>query len=174
MFERLKEAIRKHRDQRGLTTGTILESGMITAFSAGSAGAVAAVITTPVDVVKTRIMLSAAEDAAHDASSRQAKNGPNGLVDAFGKSVKPTKDTVRNAARSLNPLLSDERKGKQGAWKIGKDIVHEKGFAGLWRGGALRGVWTMLGSGLYLGVYESGRIFLASRRGEHISEEELL
>ncbi|KAF2255550.1 mitochondrial carrier [Trematosphaeria pertusa] len=176
MFERLKEAIRADRDRRGLTTGTILESGMITAFSAGSAGAVAAVLTTPVDVVKTRIMLSAAGDGANEASKKQtsAKPGSNGLVDAFGKSVESSKATAKNAARNLNPMLSPEQKGKKSAWKIGTDVVSEQGMKGLWRGGALRGIWTFIGSGLYLGVYESGRVYLANRRGEHVDEAELL
>ncbi len=31
-------------------------------------------------------------------------------------------------------------------------------------GGAVRGTWTALGSGLYLGVYDSGRHFLGNRR----------
>ena len=174
MFERLKESIRAYRDRKGLTRGTIWESGLITAFSAGSAGAVAAVITTPVDVVKTRIMLSAVGDATAEVSSQKtAKKGPDGLVDALGKSVESSKATVKSAARSLNPLLSPEEKGKKSAWKIGKDIVQEKGFKGLWRGGALRAVWTMIGSGLYLGVYESGRIYLAGRRGENVDEADL-
>ena len=37
----------------------------------------------------------------------------------------------------------------------------------------MRAVWTMLGSGLYLGVYESGRIYLAGRREESVKEEDL-
>ncbi|KAK1915326.1 hypothetical protein P3342_003134 [Pyrenophora teres f. teres] len=61
LFERLKQGIKEYREDRGLTRGTIVESGCITAVSAGLAGAVAAVITTPVDVVKTRIMLSAGD-----------------------------------------------------------------------------------------------------------------
>ncbi|KAF2656522.1 mitochondrial carrier [Lophiostoma macrostomum CBS 122681] len=155
MFERLKEGIKEYRKQRGLTRGTIFESGMITAVSAGSAGTIAAVITTPVDVVKTRIMLAAVDDAGKESSSasKSAKAGGSGLVDAFGKS---------------------EQKGKKSAWDIGKEIVNEKGLKGLWRGGALRGIWTFVGSGLYLGVYESGRVYLAGRRGEHVNEDELL
>ncbi|EAT85857.1 hypothetical protein SNOG_07206 [Parastagonospora nodorum SN15] len=102
MFERLKLGIKEYRDRRGLTTGTIWESGSITAVSAGSAGAVAAVITTPIDVVKTRIMLSAADNAAQEASQAQAKPKAGGLVDAFGKSVESSKDTVKKAAKSLH------------------------------------------------------------------------
>jgi solute carrier family 25 S-adenosylmethionine transporter 26 len=167
MFERLKLKVKEYRDRRGLTTGTIFESGTITAFSAGSAGAVAAVITTPIDVVKTRIMLSAVDDAAKE----QPKAKTDGLVDAFGKS---SKDTVKSAVKNLNPMTSAESKGKQSSWKIGQEILREKGVKGLWRGGALRGVWTFIGAGLYLGAYESGRVYLAARRGEVVDTGELL
>ena len=75
MFERLKKGIREERDRRGLTKGTIVESAWITALSAGSAGAVAAVLTTPVDVVKTRVMLSAADGAPTSGSAESGTPG---------------------------------------------------------------------------------------------------
>ena len=159
MFERLKQGIKEYRDEKGLTRGTIVESGIITAFSAGSAGAVAAVITTPVDVLKTRIMLNAAEGESSEAPSKSGKsgtNGKNGLVDALGESVKKS------------------RRGQKGTWQITQDIVKEQGYNGLWRGGALRAIWTFVGAGLYLGAYESGRVYLAARRGEHVDEADLM
>ncbi|KAJ4353235.1 uncharacterized protein N0V89_004962 [Didymosphaeria variabile] len=115
MFERLKEAIKDHRDRTGTRTGTILESGLITAVSAGAAGSVAAVVTTPIDVVKTRIMLSAVDDAVQEVSSQQksAKASSDGLVDAFGKTVESSKATAKSAVKSLNPLVSSEEKGKK-------------------------------------------------------------
>ncbi|KAJ4367581.1 hypothetical protein N0V83_007165 [Neocucurbitaria cava] len=177
MFEKLKVTIREYRDRRGLTTGTIYESGMITAVSAGSAGAVAAIITTPIDVIKTRIMLAAVDDApaSHKpAAASQAKGKADGLVDAFGKSVESTKASAKSMGSALNPLAKSEQRGRKSSWKIGQEIVAERGFKGLWRGGALRGIWTFIGSGLYLGAYESGRVFLATRRGEHVNEEEFL
>lgn len=158
MFERLKQGIKEYRDEKGLTRGTIVESGLITAFSAGSAGSVAAVITTPVDVLKTRIMLSAAEgEGASEASSKSGQsNGKKGMVDALGESVKKS------------------RSGQKGTWQIAQEIVNEQGYKGLWRGGALRAVWTFVGAGLYLGAYESGRVYLAARRGEHVDEADLM
>ncbi|KAF9696029.1 hypothetical protein EKO04_006251 [Ascochyta lentis] len=156
MFERLKQGIREYRDERGLTRGTIVESGTITAFSAGSAGAVAAVITTPVDVLKTRIMLSAASDSSLSTGKANSSANKNGLVDALGESVQKS------------------RGNQKGTWQIAKEIVDEQGYKGLWRGGALRAVWTFVGAGLYLGAYESGRVYLAARRGENVDEADLL
>ena len=168
LFERLKGGIKEYRDEKGLTRGGVVEMGVITAVSAGSAGAVSAVITTPIDVVKTRVMLAAGDGGSGSGPSKDAQSGGGagggkaGLVDALGNS---SKDTVKKVADSV--------KGRKSSWAIGKEIVEEKGFRGLWRGGALRGVWTFIGAGLYLGAYESGRVWLAGRRGEKVDEDEL-
>lgn len=159
MFERFKEMIKERRDRAETRSGTLFESGWITAISAGTAGSIAAVVTTPVDVVKTRIMLAAAETATKDQDPngksllQSMKDGEKGLKDALGTNKK-------------SPF-------KKSSMDIARQIVEEHGWKGLWRGGALRGVWTMLGSGLYLSVYESGRIYLGSRRGEELKEEDL-
>ena len=63
---------------------------------------------------------------------------------------------------------------QKGSWAIAKEIVDEQGYKGLWRGGALRAVWTFVGAGLYLGAYEGGRVYLAARRGEEVDEGDLL
>jgi len=63
---------------------------------------------------------------------------------------------------SLGAVKAQTRKSM---WAVGKEVVVERGWKGLWRGGAFRAVWTVLGSGLYLGVYESGRVWLARRDG---------
>lgn len=166
MFERIRTAIKKYRDERGIRTGTIYESGWITALSAGSAGSVASVITTPVDVVKTRIMLAAAESAAADQKPTQSKDR---LVDATGKSVQSAKESLKETVKNVTKPVTNK-----GSIQIGKEIIAESGVKGLFRGGALRGVWTFIGAGLYLGVYESGRIYLAGRRGEQLDEEDLM
>ncbi|KAF1825932.1 mitochondrial carrier protein-like protein, partial [Dissoconium aciculare CBS 342.82] len=132
MFERIKEGIKGYRDEKGLRTHSLFESGWITAVSAGLGGSVAAVVTTPVDVIKTRIMLP----------------------------VESAKSAVRKSTRSTS-------------LQIAREILQEHGVKGLFRGGALRAAWTMLGSGLYLGVYESGRLYLAERRGEKLDPEDL-
>lgn len=170
MFERLKQSVKRYRDERGIRTNTLLEGGIITAASAGTAGSVAAVVTTPVDVVKTRIMLAAAQSAAEDQGPMNAgAKAKDALVDATGRNVQAAKESLKDAVENVTKPVS-----KKGSMQIAREIVAESGVKGLFRGGALRGIWTLLGSGLYLGTYESGRIYLARRRGEDVDEDELL
>lgn len=152
LFERMKRAISERRERDGTKTGTLLESGLVTAVSAGSAGSVAAVLTTPIDVLKTRIMLAAAD------APKPSNGTANGLVDALGNE----KTRARPRARGSKSVA------------IIREILAQEGMRGLWRGGALRGAWTFIGLGLYLGVYETGRVFLARRRGEDVGIEDVI
>lgn len=151
MFEHLRTSILAYRKRLGVSTGSLWEIGTVTATSAGSAGAVAAVITTPIDVVKTRIMLSAA-DSTQPRGEDQRKIIKE--LEAQGKDPKAEIEKAQQAARG----------GRAGGLAVGKEILRTEGVKGLFRGGALRGLWTALGSGLYLGVYESGRRYLEGRR----------
>lgn len=175
MFERIKLGIQQYRDDKGIRTHSLLEGGMITAASAGTGGAIAAVVTTPVDVVKTRIMLAAAENAAADQkpSDKPAKGA---LFDATGKPIEAAKEGLARSKESLKQAAETISKppSRRGSMQIAREIMAESGVKGLFRGGALRGVWTMLGSGLYLGVYESGRIYLGNRRGEKLDADDVL
>jgi hypothetical protein len=124
------------------------------------AGGAAAVITTPIDVVKTRIMLAAAENAALQKPGKKSvvrslKDGGEGLVDAMGHAIR-------------------KKPNRKSSLQIGREIVMEQGIKGLWRGGALRALWSMLGSGLYLGTYESGRLYLARGRRVQLNENDML
>ena len=128
----------------------MLETGIVTAISAGSAGSVAAVVTTPIDVVKTRIMLSASDSGSTDQMENAVKK-----LEAQGKDPKQEIEKARRQAA---------RGGRAGGLAVGREILRTEGVKGLFRGGALRGLWTALGSGLYLGIYESGRRYLEARR----------
>jgi hypothetical protein len=94
----------------------------------------------------------------------QAKDA---LVDATGRTV----ETVTKPVESAKSAVQKTRQST--SLQIARDIMQEQGVKGLFRGGALRAVWTMLGSGLYLGVYESGRLYLAERRGVELTPEDL-
>ncbi|WPG99734.1 Hypothetical protein R9X50_00255300 [Acrodontium crateriforme] len=170
MFERIKEAIKSHREENGTRTNTILETGTITAISAGLGGSIAAVVTTPIDVVKTRIMLAAADSAAEDRRPPKSsgKSAKEMLVDTTGKAVQSVKENLKDAVENIRKPPS-----KQTSMQIAQEIIRDNGVKGLFRGGAIRGIWTMLGAGLYLGTYDTGRMYLASRRGEEVDEDDL-
>ncbi len=144
MFEHFKIRIKEYRQRHGTSRGTLTENALVTAVSAGTAGSIAAVITTPIDVVKTRVMLAAGSEGEQSKSSSASK-------DLGGKSA--------------------PKSGRRGALAVGRDVLRREGFKALFSGGALRAVWTALGMGLYLGVYESGRAYLEDRR-KHRGESE--
>ncbi|KAI0834400.1 mitochondrial carrier [Hypoxylon sp. FL0890] len=124
----------------------LLETGVITGTSAGLAGSFAAVVTTPMDVVKTRMMLSAGSD-------REVKQGAHDRVIAHQASNK------YNTRSGLT---------------IAREIIAERGVSGLFRGAVLRAVWTAVGSGLYLGTYEVAKGWLARRKEHDISDKSFL
>jgi hypothetical protein len=168
MFEWIKARVNRYRDEKGIRTHTLLESGMTTALSAGAGGSVAAVITTPIDVIKTRIMLSAAEGG----SDKNAKPGiPRNVNEAKDAVMEATGKTVESAKKGVSKVVNARQTT---SYQIGREIYQEHGIKGLFRGGALRGAWTLIGAALYLGVYESGRVYLAQRRGEVVDEKELM
>ena len=148
MFEHLRSTIVEYRKQRGKHNGSLLETGLITGLSAGSAGSLAAVITTPVDVIKTRIMLSAAGEKIEPSPLRVLLD--NQMRHAVEQKSKPS---VRKSSIT-----------------VAQEVVTEAGIKGLFRGGILRAVWTALGSGLYLGVYESGKSWLGEGREQATSD----
>lgn len=145
MFEHMKESIKQHRKEKGTATGSLLETGLVTAISAGTAGSIAATITTPVDVIKTRIMLSAAAETSESKAQEEVEK-------------------AKKQGQSLNKLAKEKGVMKKSAFTVAREVMGESGVKGLFRGGILRAAWTALGSGLYLGVYESGRVWLGDKR----------
>ncbi|KAK3991029.1 mitochondrial carrier domain-containing protein [Cladorrhinum sp. PSN332] len=134
MFELFREHSWRWRRQRGTSQAagnqlgndhqevgpsSLIETGMVTGVSAAISGSLASLITTPMDVIKTRMM-----------------------------------------------LLND---GNLGGMGVAKLVVRERGIRGLFRGAVLRVSWTALGSGLYLGSYETAKVWL---KGGSTAEEE--
>lgn len=114
-------------------------------------------------------MLSAADGQDTNSAStprESVKQAKDALVDATGKTIEAAKqNSLEDWKKAIKP-------GRKSSLSIARDVIQQEGVKGLFRGGALRGVWTMIGSGLYLGVYESGRIYLAQRRGDEVDAEE--
>lgn len=103
------------RDETNVAT-EFTKVGLVAGGSAALAGSFAAVVTTPIDVAKTRIMLDTGAE------------GVKGVVATM------------------------------------KDIAVKEGWKALMKGGALRGAWTALGAGVYLGSYEAGRLWWRDRQ----------
>ncbi|KAI5459813.1 putative mitochondrial carrier protein [Mariannaea sp. PMI_226] len=71
IFEHVRARIWESRTAAGrdISRRSLVETGLINGCSAGGAGALAAFITTPSDVVKTRMMLSAGSQEYNQASA---------------------------------------------------------------------------------------------------------
>jgi solute carrier family 25 S-adenosylmethionine transporter 26 len=136
---------KRKKSKDGQPVDGILERALITAGSAAIAGTGSAWITTPIDVIKTRIMLSASKESDQKpVKSTEQRGGLLGMV---------------------------ERSNRKSASVIARDILKQEGITGLFRGAALRSLWTAMGSGLYLGVYESGRFYLEDERKAKAARE---
>jgi solute carrier family 25 (mitochondrial S-adenosylmethionine transporter), member 26 len=144
LFEHLKQNFLAKRKQKndGKPVDGIFDRASITAMSGAIAGSGAAWITTPIDVVKTRIMLAAGEESSKRASERS------------GDSEGPRKRPVRKSG-----------------WLVGKEVLRNEGVRGIFRGALLRSAWTAMGSGLYLGCYEGGRYYLEESRKDTKANE---
>ena len=84
---------------------------MITAVSAGTAGSVAAVATTPIDVVKTRIMLAASDSG--EERQRAVKE-----TQAQGRDLKAEIERAQQAAKG----------GRAGGFAVGREIWRTEGY----------------------------------------------
>lgn len=132
--EDLQEKIQAKEAGDKSMTSMMFETGWVNALSAGSSGAIAAVITTPSDVVKTRMML--VDEREGEGRTKSATGG----------------------------LAESENRRRRGGLDVAKHVLRENGVKGLFRGGALRAVWTFIGSGLYLGTYEVAKVWLKGGR----------
>ena len=140
VFEHLKTYFIQRRKQKkgGKLVDGIYERASITAMSAAIAGSGSAWITTPIDVVKTRIMLAAGAETSREAAEK--------------------------STRSSGEEKQVQRAPRKSGFAVGREVLKAEGIKGLFRGALLRSVWTAMGSGLYLGAYEGGRFYLEDQR----------
>lgn len=144
IFEHVRELMWKKGkgpDGKQQQEPSLWRTGWITGTSAGLAGSFAAVITTPMDVVKTRMMLQAGGD-----EQQAQKNQPAATTEA-------SKQAALKKARD-----------SRGGLAVARQVLRERGVPGLFRGAVLRAAWTAVGSGLYLGMYEVSKVWLTRGR----------
>ncbi|KAJ5383110.1 hypothetical protein N7517_001021 [Penicillium concentricum] len=124
----------------------LVERAGLTGIAAACSGTVAATVTTPIDVIKTRVMLSASDSSmsSQDQSTRAGTHGSEVLSSEAQTKAKPNKSLI----------------------SVGRDIIRYEGIRGLFKGGLIRAGWTAIALGLYLSLYEGGRFYLESRRKE--------
>lgn len=158
----------ERRAESGALTRGMLETGYISGASAAVSGAIAAGVTAPTDVVKTRMMLFAGEErAAKDRLHEQQKKEAGGKTTAAaaaaaaGKQGEDRHDTQKR-------LESAARRQQLSGMQVAKLVYQERGVKGLFRGGLLRAGWTALGSGLYLGTYEVAKVWLKGTASEGV------
>ncbi|KAL4868344.1 hypothetical protein BDV12DRAFT_209300 [Aspergillus spectabilis] len=151
IFEGVKGYLikRRHHKQRHIDGGieqgksdgggkreAVHERALLTGIAASISGSIASVITTPIDVVKTRMMLSASDTSSSNPSKSGSGSGLKG-------------------------------QGNGGIWAVGREVFKDEGVKGLFRGGAIRVVWSAVAMSIYLSIYEGGRFWFEKRRYQY-------
>lgn len=134
-------------ETEGRRFNPIVETALLTALAASVSGTISSIVTTPIDVVKTRMMLGATSPPSDGGTEKQAEIQTK------------KKEKLKKAAR-------------RGAVAMGRQVWAQEGLRGLFRGGAVRSVWSALGMSIYLGFYEGGRLYLEDRRARRGEEAE--
>ncbi|PHH80929.1 hypothetical protein CDD82_1433 [Ophiocordyceps australis] len=86
-----------------------------------------------------------------------ASAGAAGAVAAFATTPSDVVKTrmMLNAATSTATASAN-----QGSWAMTQLIYRQRGIRGFFRGGLFRSAWTALGSSLYLGTYDTAKLWL--------------
>jgi len=149
MLEYLKGVLLARRSRLKKSGGPVdgvLERAWISGMSASMAGSAAAWVTTPLDVVKTRIMLEA---GAKDSPAAQ-HGSSKALMDDHGR--------------------RQWRGRRRNGFRICSDVFRSEGISGFFRGASARTLFTAIGNGLFIGCYEGARCYLQEREEAKGSE----
>ncbi|GAA6018218.1 hypothetical protein JCM10207_002870 [Rhodosporidiobolus poonsookiae] len=146
LYERLKLLLHRRLHDPAATTSRDLPA--VQAAACGSlAGGVAAGVTTPLDVCKTRIMLSQSQGATSQAP-------------------KPTPSPPSSSSPSAPAAAPKTRQYPNSLPATLRLILAEEGPRALFRGWVPRVLWISGGGAVFLGVYEAAKGGLSKKREE--------
>ncbi|XHF97249.1 hypothetical protein AWENTII_000847 [Aspergillus wentii] len=81
-----KEQQQSHGDCEAANWNPVLERAALTGFAAGVSGMTAAVVTTPIDVIKTRVMLSASTEDNNGGDAKKPRMADRTML-SIGKEI---------------------------------------------------------------------------------------
>lgn len=159
-IERMRDIWRSHRKHDTVAPSTLEQAGQ--ALINGSvSGMIAAAVTTPLDVLKTRIqvmapeLIQAASTSAAESSSVSVQVGESAVCDHAGALVyeKPvvgpaTSGTGNTAAKPQSIVA------------MARTVVETEGVSGLWRGNTARMLKVAPACDIMIASYEIGKRLL--------------
>ncbi|ODQ54462.1 mitochondrial carrier [Saitoella complicata NRRL Y-17804] len=157
-YERFKKAAHDHVGSRDI--GMPLET-----LTGAMAGGLAGMITTPLDVVKTRIQTQV-RSPAREIESRIPRSGSAAPSSSKSQHSRHFSSScvhmISTSSPSTTPTLPSSVKLHTSSVAEGLKIIYKsEGFAGLFRGVAPRVAWTAAQSSFMFVLYENGLKMLA-------------
>ncbi|KAM0748845.1 mitochondrial carrier [Meredithblackwellia eburnea MCA 4105] len=149
LYESLKLLLVRRRTQNQSTTDSSQLPAIQAAVCGSFAGGLAAAVTTPLDVAKTRIMLSSSSSSSTGGGPSSSSVG----VEVGGGTIPTTPPARRTHYPTSFP-------------KTLAIIAREEGVGALFTGIVPRVMWISLGGFVFLGVYEWSKKLVGGVTGE--------
>ncbi|GAA5980871.1 hypothetical protein JCM11641_004750 [Rhodosporidiobolus odoratus] len=168
LYEHLKLVLATYHNLPSALSPTNPSSADLPAIQAAGcgslAGGVAAGLTTPLDVCKTRIMLSnssSSSSAPSASSSSSSSSASPTFSPSPSPSSPPSPSPSTTATSKPSPPLPQHRHYPNSLPLTLRLILREEGPRALFKGWVPRVLWISGGGAVFLGVYEAGKKGLA-------------
>lgn len=175
LWEKLKASYSVHQTEKNGRARGMVTAGESALFGS-VAGAIAAGLTTPLDVLKTRIMLERREGSGPDLARSGAPLGTERSAAAAATTV-TTPTTTTTPGSPGSPQAQNQhyhhlqQRARKGALAIIKQIHADRGLGGFFRGFIPRIGWISTGGAIFLGTYQWAWNTLGDTESESESEQ---